>query len=159
MKERFEVASEAAMLELGAMLAARLTDNARVLLDGELGAGKTTLARGVLRGLGFEGPVKSPTYTIVEPYEFSGKRVYHFDFYRIEDPRELEFIGLDELVEQPGIKLMEWSQRAGDRLPPADFKVRISTDGDRRTVELEDLRISGGIPGRIPGRNSGRDRG
>ena len=141
------MASEAAMLELGATLAARLTDNARVLLDGELGAGKTTLARGVLRGLGFEGPVKSPTYTIVEPYEFSGKRVYHFDFYRIEDPRELEFIGLDELVEQPGIKLMEWPQRAGDRLPPADFKVCISSDGDRRTVEIEDLR------------NRGRDRG
>ena len=135
------------MLELGATLAARLPDNARVLLDGELGVGKTTLARGVLRGLGFQGPVKSPTYTIVEPYEFSGKRVYHFDFYRIEDPRELEFIGLDELVEQPGIKLMEWPQRAGDRLPPADFKVRISSDGDRRIVELEDLR------------NCGRDRG
>jgi tRNA threonylcarbamoyladenosine biosynthesis protein TsaE len=150
-KERFDVASEAAMLELGATLAARLPDNARVLLDGELGAGKTTLARGVLRGLGFKGPVKSPTYTIVEPYEFSGKRVYHFDFYRIEDPRELEFIGLDELVEQPGIKLMEWPQRAGDRLPPADFKVRISTDGDRRIVELEDLRDRGG--------NRGRDRG
>ena len=147
MTERFDVASEAAMLELGATLAARLPDNARVLLDGELGVGKTTLARGVLRGLGFQGPVKSPTYTIVEPYEFSGKRVYHFDFYRIEDPRELEFIGLDELVEQPGIKLMEWPQRAGDRLPPADFKVRISSDGDRRIVELEDLR------------NRGRDRG
>jgi tRNA threonylcarbamoyladenosine biosynthesis protein TsaE len=151
MTERFDVASEAAMLELGATLAARLTDNARVLLEGELGAGKTTLARGVLRGLGFQGPVKSPTYTIVEPYEFLGKRVYHFDFYRIEDPRELEFIGLDELVEQPGIKLMEWPQRAGDRLPPADFKVRISTDGDRRIVELEDLRDRGG--------NRGRDRG
>jgi tRNA threonylcarbamoyladenosine biosynthesis protein TsaE len=145
--ERFDVASEAAMLELGATLAARLPDNARVLLDGELGVGKTTLARGVLRGLGFQGPVKSPTYTIVEPYEFSGKRVYHFDFYRIEDPRELEFIGLDELVEQPGIKLMEWPQRAGDRLPPADFHVRISSAGDRRIVELEDLRIPGGIPG------------
>ena len=147
MTERFDVASEAAMLELGATLAARLPDNARVLLDGELGVGKTTLARGVLRGLGFQGPVKSSTYTIVEPYEFSGKRVYHIDFYRIEDPRELEFIGLDELVEQPGIKLMEWPQRAGDRLPPADFKVRISSDGDRRIVELEDLR------------NRGRDRG
>ncbi len=143
------------MLELGATLAARLPDNARVLLDGELGVGKTTLARGVLRGLGFQGPVKSPTYTIVEPYEFSGKRVYHFDFYRIEDPRELEFIGLDELVEQPGIKLMEWPQRAGDRLPPADFHVHISSAGDRRIVELEDLRIPGGIPGRIPGRNRG----
>ena len=135
--------SELAMLELGATLAARLGDNARVLLEGELGMGKTTLARGVLRGLGFQGAVKSPTYTIVEPYEFSGKRVYHFDFYRIEDPRELEFIGLDELVEQPGIKLMEWPQRAGDRLPPADFRVRISSDGDRRIVELEDLRDRG----------------
>jgi tRNA threonylcarbamoyladenosine biosynthesis protein TsaE len=138
--ERFDVPSEAAMLELGAALAARLSDNARVLLEGELGMGKTTLARGVLRGLGFQGPVKSPTYTIVEPYEFSGKRVYHFDFYRIEDPRELEFIGLDDLIELPGIKLMEWPQRAGDRLPPADFHVRISIEADMRIVELEDLR-------------------
>ena len=128
------------MLELGAMLAARLSDNARVLLEGELGMGKTTLARGVLRGLGFQGAVKSPTYTIVEPYEFSGKRVYHFDFYRIADPRELEFIGLDELIELPGIKLMEWPQRAGDRLPPADFSVHISIEGGTRIVELEDLR-------------------
>jgi tRNA threonylcarbamoyladenosine biosynthesis protein TsaE len=139
-KERFDVPSEAAMLELGATLAARLWDNARVLLEGELGMGKTTLARGVLRGLGFQGAVKSPTYTIMEPYEFSGKRVYHFDFYRIEDPRELEFIGLDELMELPGIKLMEWPQRAGDRLPPADFNVRISIEGDSRVVEIEDLR-------------------
>ena len=128
------------MLELGAALAARLWDNARVLLEGELGMGKTTLARGVLRGLGFQGAVKSPTYTIVEPYEFSGKRVYHFDFYRIEDPRELEFIGLDELMELPGIKLMEWPQRAGDRLPAADLNVRISIQRDRRIVEIEDLR-------------------
>ena len=117
--------SEAAMLELGATLAARLWDNARVLLEGELGMGKTTLARGVLRGLGFQGAVKSPTYTIVEPYEFSGKRVYHFDFYRIEDPRELEFIGLDELMELPDIKLMQWPQRAGDLLPPADSRFRL----------------------------------
>jgi tRNA threonylcarbamoyladenosine biosynthesis protein TsaE len=140
MTERFRVASEAAMLELGATLAARLPDDALVLLEGELGAGKTTLARGVLRGLGFQGTVKSPTYTIVEPYEFSGKRVYHFDFYRIADPQELEFIGLDELVEQPGIKLMEWPQRAGDRLPPADFNLRISSLDGGRIVEFEDLR-------------------
>ncbi len=76
----------------------------------------------------------------MEPYEFSGKRVYHFDFYRIEDPRELEFIGLDELMELPGIKLMEWPQRAGDRLPAADLNVRISIQRDSRIVEIEDLR-------------------
>jgi len=121
-------------------LAARLDADARVLLEGELGMGKTTLARGILIGLGFTGAVKSPTYTIVEPYEFSRKRVYHFDFYRIADPDELEFIGLDELVEEPGIKLMEWPQRAGPRLPRADLRIRITATGESgRHVEIEEL--------------------
>ena len=137
--ERVEVADEAAMLALGARLAERLEPNARVLLQGDLGMGKTTLARGILRGLGFDGAVKSPTYTIVEPYVFSGKQVYHFDFYRIADPQELEFIGLDELVEEPGIKLMEWPERAGDRLPSADLAIRIEAAGTGRIVEIEDI--------------------
>ena len=109
-------------------------------MSGELGMGKTTLARGMLRGLGFDGAVKSPTYTIVEPYEFSGKRVYHFDFYRIADPDELEFIGFDELMEEPGLKLMEWPEKAGRWLPGIDVAIRIVAEGEGRIVEIEDFR-------------------
>jgi tRNA threonylcarbamoyladenosine biosynthesis protein TsaE len=132
------VAGEAAMLAYGAALAARLDARALVTLAGELGAGKTTLARGILRGLGFLGSVKSPTYPIVELYEFDGARVYHLDFYRITDARELDFIGLDELLEERAIVLVEWPERAHGRLPQADVEIRIRTQDAGRIVECDD---------------------
>ncbi len=98
-----------------------------VFLTGELGAGKTTLTRGILRGLGHLGPVKSPTYTLLEPYAAQplapDMPVYHFDFYRIGDPAELDYIGIDEILDGPGLVLIEWPQRAGDRLPTPDWVV------------------------------------
>ena len=106
-----------------------------VFLEGELGAGKTTLARGILRGLGFAGHVKSPTYTLVEPYEFDAQRVYHFDFYRIKDAEELEYIGLDDLLGERAIKLVEWPERASGRLPRPDRIVRIRVENDGRIIE------------------------
>jgi tRNA threonylcarbamoyladenosine biosynthesis protein TsaE len=119
------VHGEAAMLAFGAALAARLPAHGIVFLVGELGAGKTTLARGILRGLGFTGRVKSPTYTLVEPYGFSGIHVYHFDFYRINDPRELAFIGLDEILSSQALKLIEWPERAAGQLPEPDLVIHI----------------------------------
>ena len=132
------VEGETAMLAYGAALAARLDARSLVTLAGDLGAGKTTLARGVLRGLGFAGSVKSPTYPIVELYEFGGARVYHLDFYRITDARELDFIGLDELFDERAIVLVEWPERAHGRLPRADFEIRIRTQDAGRIVECDE---------------------
>ncbi|MCX7064061.1 MAG: tRNA (adenosine(37)-N6)-threonylcarbamoyltransferase complex ATPase subunit type 1 TsaE [Proteobacteria bacterium] len=131
------VADEAAMLEYGALLGKSLAPSELVFLVGELGMGKTTLARGILRGLGFTGHVKSPTYTLVEPYEFAETRVYHFDFYRIVDPEELQYIGLDDLLGEHAIKLVEWPERARGRLPLPDRIVRISRHGYGRAIEHE----------------------
>ena len=128
---------EAATVAFGERLAARLPPKALVYLRGDLGAGKTTLVRGILRGLGHTGSVKSPTYTLLEPYDLPSYMVYHFDFYRIIRSQELDFIGIDELLEQPALKLVEWPERAADRLPPADVTVRMHVEGEGRRVEIE----------------------
>ena len=131
---------ERATLELGTELAGLLTardgfgGDAVVFLQGELGAGKTTLVRGILRGMGFRGPVKSPTYTLLEPYEEYG--VYHFDFYRIGDGGELDFIGADELLAARSIKLIEWPERAGGRLPVPDLSIALGVEGAGRRAEI-----------------------
>ena len=122
------VVDEAAMLAYGAALAREFGPEDLVFLVGDLGAGKTTLARGILRGLGFAGHVKSPTYTLVEPYEFGSTRVYHFDFYRIKDREELEYIGLDDLLGERAIKLVEWPERAFGRLPTPQRVIRTVDD-------------------------------
>ena len=129
------VLGEAAMLEYGAAMSKLMADDELVFLEGELGAGKTTLARGILRGLGFPGHVKSPTYTLVEPYEFASHLVYHFDFYRIRDAEELEYIGLDDLFGERAIKLVEWPEKALGRLPRPDRVIRIRVENDGRVIE------------------------
>lgn len=129
------VEGEAAMLAFGAALARCLPRTGVVFLCGDLGAGKTTLARGILQGLGFSGRVKSPTYTLVEPYSFSGTQVYHFDFYRINDPRELEFIGLHEILDASGLKLIEWPERAAGELPAPDLVITITEQDAGRRIE------------------------
>ncbi len=131
--------SEADTLRWGAEFAAGLTTEL-VFLRGQLGAGKTTLARGLLRGFGHVGVVKSPTYTLLEPYEFRGRRVYHFDFYRIEDPAELSFIGIDELLADAALKLVEWPERGGDRLPKPDVDIVLALGDEGRLLEVVDHR-------------------
>jgi len=123
----------------GAALARRLGPGMLVLLRGPLGAGKTTLVRGILRQFGYRGSVKSPTYTLLEPYDLPDQQVLHFDLYRIADPAELEFIGFDELLEGPALKLVEWPERAAGRLPAPDLELTLAlTDrGRRRLLELE----------------------
>ena len=131
---------EAATLELGAELAGLLTaedgfaNDAVVFLRGELGAGKTTLVRGILRELGFRGAVKSPTYTLLEPYD--EHKVYHFDFYRIGDSRELDFIGIDEHIAARSIKLIEWPERAGQRLSPPDIDIALCVQDQGRSIDI-----------------------
>lgn len=110
---------------LGSMLLSRYSGRALVFLHGQLGAGKTTLTRGVLRALGHTGSVKSPTYTLLEPYSLNGQDAFHFDLYRIADPEELAFVGFDEILDGAGIKLIEWPERAEHWLPEADVEVFI----------------------------------
>lgn len=132
--------TEAATLAFGARLAGMGLVSELVCLHGGLGAGKTTLARGYLRALGHTGAVKSPTYTLLESYALGSKRVLHFDFYRIADGRELAYIGMEELLAEPAVKLVEWPERVGGHLPPADIDVWLRiVDGGRR-AELVDRR-------------------
>jgi tRNA threonylcarbamoyladenosine biosynthesis protein TsaE len=125
-----------AMAALGSALAEPLAGGELIFLSGGLGAGKTTLVRGLIHALGFEGPVKSPTYTLVEPYSFPGLNVYHFDFYRLSDSLELEYLGVQDYFQDQAVCLVEWPERAKEFLPEADILVAIRFDGDARLVEL-----------------------
>jgi tRNA threonylcarbamoyladenosine biosynthesis protein TsaE len=112
--------------------------NAFIELHGELGAGKTTLVRHLLRALGVQGLIKSPTYAVLEPYEAQGLAIWHFDFYRFNDPREWEDAGFRDIFAGPGLKLAEWPENAGGLLPAADLVVRIEAHADEsRHVTLK----------------------
>ncbi len=123
------LADEAATVAFGSELAgeleARGLSHPLVFLRGRLGAGKTTLVRGLLRSLGYSGAVKSPTYTLLEPYDLGDKQVFHFDLYRVQDPLELEFVGFDEILDGPGIKLFEWPENALTWLPQPDVTIEL----------------------------------
>jgi tRNA threonylcarbamoyladenosine biosynthesis protein TsaE len=111
-------------------------------LQGELGAGKTTLVRGLLRGLGHSGSVRSPTYTLLEPYEFPGLSVLHFDLYRLADPDELEYLGVREQSGEGSLWLVEWPDRGSGWLPAPDLVVTLVVEGDGRRLRLSGPRAS-----------------
>lgn len=134
---QFRAEGEDAMLALGAELAAELAGAQLWTLSGDLGAGKTTLVRGMLRGLGFSGRVKSPSYGLVESYDLERITIHHLDLYRLSDPGELDFIGLEDLLDERSVLLVEWPERAGRRLPPATVQLRIEFEGGARRVWLE----------------------
>ncbi len=108
-----------------------------VFLEGELGAGKTTLARGCLRALGAAGPIRSPTYTLIEPYQLDGRDLLHMDLYRLRSPDELEGLGLDDYSPQRSWWLIEWPAQGGDRLPPADLQIVLQIHDQKRKITLE----------------------
>ena len=130
------IASAEAMEQLGARLAAKLPRGVMVYLRGDLGAGKTTLVRGFLRGLGYQGVVRSPTYTLLEPYCVAGVEVLHLDLYRLSNPEELAYIGIRDLATEQTICFVEWPERGTGLLPPADLIIDFSYDSDRRELVL-----------------------
>ena len=122
---------ESASQALAAVLAAQPSlRNAFIELHGNLGAGKTTLVRHLLRALGVSGRIKSPTYAVVEPHEVPGLNIWHFDFYRFSDPREWEDAGLRDLFASPGLKLAEWPEKASGLLPVADLAITLQVQAD-----------------------------
>lgn len=141
--------SEADAQAFAARLAAcaQATD-ATVTLHGDLGAGKTTFVRHLLHAMGVSGRIKSPTYAVVEPHQASGSlgdvAVWHFDFYRFDDPREWEDAGFRDVFASPGLKLVEWPDKAGPYLPVADLAIHLLTQAD-------DSRLARLVPGTVKG--------
>lgn len=123
-------------LALGAALAPCLEPGLVVYLSGELGAGKTTLARGLLRSLGYTGPVKSPSYTLVELYKLSRLYLYHFDFYRFNNPAELGEAGFREYFTPAAVCLVEWPEKAAGVLPAADIRIDLEVTGSGRQAGI-----------------------
>src|ERR1700716_4058488 len=137
MARHLNLRDAAATLALGEALGAGVAPGRVMHLQGELGAGKTTLARGLLRALGYAGRVKSPTYTLVELYALSSLNLYHFDFYRFEDQEEWLSSGFRDYFNPRSVCLVEWPERAGESLPPPDLDLHLQFDGEARSASFE----------------------
>ncbi|WP_144983498.1 tRNA (adenosine(37)-N6)-threonylcarbamoyltransferase complex ATPase subunit type 1 TsaE [Halomonas sp. C22] len=127
---------EMAHVAFGEALGKALEGRGRVYLEGDLGTGKTTLTRGILRAYGYQGAVKSPTYTLVEPYELGEQRIYHLDLYRLADPEELEFIGGREVLSDQALCLVEWPSQGAGWLPAPDLWIRLQVASPGRLLSL-----------------------
>lgn len=132
---RCEIRGEAAQEAFGRRLADGLKPPFVLYLEGDLGTGKTTLVRGIVRGLGHRGAVRSPTYTLLEPYELGERRLVHLDLYRLGDPEELEFLGLRDLLDGDRLWCVEWPDRGIGFLPAADLILHLRHAGARRMLE------------------------
>ncbi len=127
--------------QFGAQLWSRLPKKSLVFLHGDLGAGKTTLVRGLLRAAGVTGAIKSPTYALVEEYSIAERKVFHFDLYRLADSEELEWIGIDDYLNQSALCLIEWPDKGMGILPRADISITLRTLDEGRCVEIDGIQI------------------
>ena len=137
---------ESKMVDFGAQLAAaigKIDSPLLILLNGDLGAGKTTISRGILQGLGHQGAVKSPTYTLVEPYQLAIGKIYHFDLYRLIDPEELEHIGFSDYLSEAKLCIIQWPENGGSYIPLPDLSIGIQLNGSGRQVTLDSSTESG----------------
>lgn len=140
------LSDESATQALAAVLAAQPSlRNAFIELHGNLGAGKTTLVRHLLKALGVSGRIKSPTYAVVEPHEVPGLAIWHFDFYRFNDPREWEDAGFRDLFASPGLKLAEWPEKAAGLLPVADLAIELQVQADESRLAILTARTPTGM--------------
>ena len=139
----FKIDDEAAMIALGGAIAGALLPQMIITLKGGLGAGKTTLSRVLLQSLGHKGAVKSPTYTLVEPYELEIGTVFHFDLYRVIDPEELDYIGFADYLSQGSLSLIEWPERGDGYLSDVDVCVDIEHHRIGRDVTVTAQTVTG----------------
>jgi len=139
--KQFSLVDESATIAMGNQLANNVKNQLKkgivAYLNGDLGGGKTTLTRGFVQGMGHKGNVKSPTYTIVEPYDLAGWKVYHFDLYRLADPEELEFIGIRDYFKENCCSFIEWPEKGTGLLANADISINMVYDDEQRIVILQ----------------------
>lgn len=140
-KQTFILADELATIAIGGQLAdivkTQLKQGIVVFLNGDLGAGKTTLTRGFVQGMGHVGHVKSPTYTLVEPYDLSDWQVYHFDLYRLADPEELEYMGIRDYFNSRSCSFIEWPEKGQGMLPAPDMIIDLAYHEQQRQISLQ----------------------
>jgi tRNA threonylcarbamoyladenosine biosynthesis protein TsaE len=142
---KLKIPDEQSMLAFGARLAKACREASVIFLSGQLGAGKTTLTRGFLRGMGYSGHVKSPTYTLVESYPMGERTIYHFDLYRLKDPHELEYMGIQDYFGEKTVCLVEWPEQGAGILPASDLSCGIEVVSQGRQIILKPFSEKGNL--------------